>query len=254
MRVRWSERAAPANDYPAFRAYLELVFMYAGTRSLARDLERVPSPRQIEPGDLFVAVPGTRADGRAELSAFIVGARMPGFRVAARTELIRRQLERFLDFDGPRAAVMRDNAEWLRPLGAIELLRDVGKHFPMGYMLAKESVKTRVHGEGMSYTEFSYMLLQAFDFVQLAKLHGCRLQVGGSDQYGNIVKNDSKADKLDDQMPNWPAGNDATHAARNTRLGNRGISGFLEILLDHIQHQRCRSELRANGNRAQRVR
>ncbi|HEV2061534.1 MAG TPA: tyrosine--tRNA ligase, partial [Solirubrobacteraceae bacterium] len=84
-------------------------------------------------------------------------------------------------------AIYVNNREWLEPLTAIELLRDVGKHFPMGYMLAKESVRTRVHGEGMTFTEFSYMLLQAYDYLQLYDRYDCRLQVGGSDQWGNIT-------------------------------------------------------------------
>ena len=106
--------------------------------------------------------------------------------VAANTAAIREQLERFLDFDGPQAAVMRDNAEWLRPLGAIELLRDVGKHFTVNYMLAKESVKSRMEA-GISFTEFTYMLLQAYDFLQLHQRDGVALQVGGSDQWGNMT-------------------------------------------------------------------
>ena len=84
-------------------------------------------------------------------------------------------------------AIYVNNREWLEPLTAIELLRDVGKHFPMGYMLAKESVRTRVEGAGMTFTEFSYMLLQAYDYQQLYDRYDCRLQVGGSDQWGNIT-------------------------------------------------------------------
>jgi len=96
------------------------------------------------------------------------------------------QLARFLDFSGPAAAIMGDNAEWLLPLGAVEMLRDVGKHFTVNYMLAKESVKTRLEG-GISFTEFSYMLLQAYDYLQLHQRHGATLQIGGSDQWGNIT-------------------------------------------------------------------
>ena len=84
-------------------------------------------------------------------------------------------------------AIYENNREWLEPLTAIELLRDVGKHFPMGYMLGKESVRARVEGVGMTFTEFSYMLLQAFDYRQLYDRHRCRLQIGGSDQWGNIT-------------------------------------------------------------------
>ena len=99
---------------------------------------------------------------------------------------IRQQLERFLDFSNARAALMRNNAEWLMTLGAIEFMRDVGKHFTVNYMIAKDSVKSRLDA-GISYTEFSYMLLQAYDFLELYKREGARLQIGGSDQWGNIT-------------------------------------------------------------------
>ena len=99
---------------------------------------------------------------------------------------IRHQLERFLDFSGERGALMRNNAEWLMSLGAIEFMRDVGKHFTVNYMTAKDSVKSRLEA-GISYTEFSYMLLQAYDFLELHRREGVRLQVGGSDQWGNIT-------------------------------------------------------------------
>jgi tyrosyl-tRNA synthetase len=99
---------------------------------------------------------------------------------------IEKQLERFLDFTGPRAARMRDNAAWLRPLKAVEFMRDVGKHFTVNYMLAKDSVQSRIEG-GISFTEFSYMLLQAYDFLELNRREGVTLQMGGSDQWGNIT-------------------------------------------------------------------
>jgi len=100
------------------------------------------------------------------------------------------QLQRFLDFDcGDTSAVLTNNYEWLGRFGYIEFLRDIGKHVPLGVMLAKDSVRSRMQREdaGMSYTEFSYMLLQAFDFVHLYERFGCELQVGGSDQWGNIT-------------------------------------------------------------------
>jgi tyrosyl-tRNA synthetase len=102
---------------------------------------------------------------------------------------IRAQLSRLLDFDDSKTgAIMTNNADWTRGVGLLEFLRDYGKHLTINYMLAKDSVSSRISSEsGISYTEFSYMLLQAFDFVQLHRLHGCRLQVGGSDQYGNIT-------------------------------------------------------------------
>jgi tyrosyl-tRNA synthetase len=106
--------------------------------------------------------------------------------VAANAAGIRSQLERFLDFGGPSGARMVDNAEWLTQLAAIDFMRDVGKHFTVNYMLQKESVKGRMDA-GISFTEFSYMLLQAYDFLELHRRYGVTLQVGGSDQWGNIT-------------------------------------------------------------------
>jgi tyrosyl-tRNA synthetase len=99
---------------------------------------------------------------------------------------IRAQLERFVSFEGANAARVVNNADWLRPLHLMEFLRDVGKHFTVNYMLAKDSVKGRMEA-GISYTEFSYMLIQAYDFWHLWKAHRCELQMGGSDQWGNIT-------------------------------------------------------------------
>jgi tyrosyl-tRNA synthetase len=106
--------------------------------------------------------------------------------IEANSRAIEKQLEHFLDFTGPRAARMRDNAAWLRPLKAVEFMRDVGKHFTINYMLAKDSVQSRIEG-GISFTEFSYMLLQAYDFLELNRREGVTLQMGGSDQWGNIT-------------------------------------------------------------------
>ncbi|HET7553556.1 MAG TPA: tyrosine--tRNA ligase [Gemmatimonadaceae bacterium] len=106
--------------------------------------------------------------------------------VEANTRAIRSQLERFLDFSGTHGAIMRDNAEWLLGLGAVEFMRDVGKHFTVNYMLQKESVKSRMEA-GISYTEFSYMLLQSYDYLELHRREGATLQIGGSDQWGNIT-------------------------------------------------------------------
>lgn len=107
--------------------------------------------------------------------------------VAENTERQRRQFERFLTFapsDG--GGLMVDNAAWLAPLRLVDFLRDVGKHFTLAYMLQKEAVKTRLEA-GISYAEFSYMLLQAYDFFQLHERYGCEMQMGGSDQWGNIT-------------------------------------------------------------------
>ena len=98
------------------------------------------------------------------------------------------QMRRFLDFDGPQGAVLLNNLDWMQDFSYLHFLRDVGKNFPIGAMLGKESVRSRLESEaGLSYTEFSYMLLQAFDFVHLARNHGCLIQAGGSDQWGNIT-------------------------------------------------------------------
>jgi len=102
---------------------------------------------------------------------------------------IRAQLEPFLDFNAPRnPARIVNNADWLRPIDVLSFLRDVGKHFTVNYMIAKDSVKRRLESEdGISFTEFSYMLLMAYDFVVLHDRFGCTLQMGGSDQWGNIT-------------------------------------------------------------------
>ncbi len=102
---------------------------------------------------------------------------------------IRGQLERFLDFSGANAAVMVNNNDWLGEFPLIDFLRDVGKHFSINVMMNRESVRQRINDRehGMSFTEFSYSLLQAYDFLHLYRTHNCRLQIGGSDQWGNIV-------------------------------------------------------------------
>lgn len=94
----------------------------------------------------------------------------------------------FLDFDGPNAAIMVDNADWLDKLGYIEFLRDIGKHFTINKMIQLESVKRRIEREQpMTFLEFNYTLLQSYDYLELNRRHGCRLQLGGSDQWGNIL-------------------------------------------------------------------
>ena len=107
-------------------------------------------------------------------------------------EAIKRQLAKFLDFDSdaPNAAEMVNNYDWMKPFSFLDFIRDVGKHITVNYMMAKDSVKKRLSGEsqqGMSFTEFSYQLCQGYDFLHLYKEKGCRLQLGGSDQWGNIT-------------------------------------------------------------------
>ena len=103
-------------------------------------------------------------------------------------ERIRGQLERFVEFDdSPTGALVVNNLDWTGGQTTLEFLRDVGKHFSINVMLARDTVKRRLAADGMSYTEFSYLLLQSQDYLQLFRRHGCRLQIGGSDQWGNIV-------------------------------------------------------------------
>jgi tyrosyl-tRNA synthetase len=100
---------------------------------------------------------------------------------------IQTQIERLLDFSGPNAAQIVNNLEWTAPLSTLEFLRDVGKHFSLNRMLDKESVSARLQGPGISFTEFSYQVLQALDYLELFRRYGCRLQTGGSDQWGNLT-------------------------------------------------------------------
>jgi tyrosyl-tRNA synthetase len=113
---------------------------------------------------------------------------LPVEEIDRNAEAIRRQAARFLDFEGaqPNAARMLNNADWLRGLSLMEFLRDTGKHLTLGFMLQKESVRNRLE-TGISYTEFSYMAIQAYDFWHLFRTEQCELQIGGSDQWGNIT-------------------------------------------------------------------
>jgi tyrosyl-tRNA synthetase len=102
--------------------------------------------------------------------------------------LIQRQVQPFLDFDGDNAALLVNNLDWTAPMSALDLLRDIGKHFRVNTMLRKDAVATRLNSsEGISYTEFSYQILQGLDYLQLFREHGCTLQTGGQDQWGNLT-------------------------------------------------------------------
>ena len=128
----------------------------------------------------MIGDPSGKTDERQLLSKETLEANVAG---------IRKQLGHFLDFSGPNAAVLVNNLDWMHGFSFLDFLRDVGKNFPINVMLTKDSVKSRLErtDTGLSYTEFSYMLLQAYDFVHLAKSHDCVLQIGGSDQWGNIT-------------------------------------------------------------------
>lgn len=108
--------------------------------------------------------------------------------VAEWVERIKGQLAGFLDFEGiPNSALMANNLDWTKNLSAIDFLRDIGKHFSVNQMLARDSVASRLESGGISYTEFSYQVMQAYDYLELNRRLGCTLQIGGSDQWGNIV-------------------------------------------------------------------
>ncbi|MEU6365992.1 tyrosine--tRNA ligase [Streptomyces sp. NPDC046931] len=108
--------------------------------------------------------------------------------VAGWVARLRGQIEKFLDFEGPHAATMVNNLDWTQGLSAIDFLRDIGKHFRVNKMISKEAVSRRLHSDaGISYTEFSYQILQGMDFLELYRRYGCTLQTGGSDQWGNLT-------------------------------------------------------------------
>ncbi len=128
----------------------------------------------------MIGDPSGKSEERQLLPEEVIEANVAG---------LKRQLERFLDFSGSNAAIMTNNADWTRGVSYLSWLREVGKYFTVNYMLNKESVRRRIEDrvQGISYTEFSYMLIQANDFLQLYDRYGCRLQVGGNDQWGNIT-------------------------------------------------------------------
>ena len=121
--------------------------------------------------------------------------------IAGWVEKIRGQVAPFLSFDGANAAIMANNYDWFGGMGALEFLRDIGKHFSVNAMIKKEAVQQRINrdDQGISYTEFSYSLLQGYDFAELNRRHGCVLQIGGSDQWGNITAGTDLTRRLNQQ-------------------------------------------------------
>jgi tyrosyl-tRNA synthetase len=118
--------------------------------------------------------------------------------VAEWVEKLSKQASRFLDFSGSNKAILVNNLDWTAPLSAIDFLREVGKHFRVGKMLSKEAVSARLNSEhGISYTEFSYQILQGFDFLELFRRHNCTLQLGGSDQWGNLTSGSDLIHKVE---------------------------------------------------------
>lgn len=127
----------------------------------------------------MIGDPSGKSDERTLLTADALQKNVDG---------LRKQMTGFLDFEGDNPVQMVNNFDWMNGFTYLEFLRDIGKNFPVNVMMSKDSVKSRLAGDtGISYTEFSYMLLQAYDFVHLNQAHGCELQVGGSDQWGNIT-------------------------------------------------------------------
>ena len=164
-----------------------------------------PTARSLQVGNLVPLLALRRAQLHGHRPVVVVGGATgligdPSGRAGERTlqdaatiaewvESIRGQVARFIDLEGTAAGRVVNNLDWTRNVGVIDFLRDVGKHFSVNAMTQRDSVRTRLarDGEGISYTEFSYMLLQAHDFLQLARRYDCTVQLGGSDQWGNIV-------------------------------------------------------------------
>ncbi len=142
-------------------------------------------------GTTMLGDPSFKDEARKLLSVEDIDSNLAG---------IRRVFSKFLDFDGGRA-IMANNADWLRHLNYVEFLRDVGRHFSVNRMLSFDSVKLRLDREqSLSFLEFNYMILQAYDFVELYRRHGCILQMGGSDQWGNIVNGIDLGRRLEDRQ------------------------------------------------------
>jgi tyrosyl-tRNA synthetase len=194
--LRWRGVLAQTTDEAALRAALDAgpVTFYVGFD---------PTAPSLHMGSLLQLVTARRLQDAGHRPLVLVGGstgligdpKMAGERVlndpsvvAGWVERIKAQVAPFVDLEGPSAAVIVDNLDWTAPMSAIDFLRDVGKHFRVGRMLAKEAVAARMASdEGISFTEFSYQILQAMDYLELFRRYGCTLQQGGSDQWGNIT-------------------------------------------------------------------
>ena len=207
--------ATPSSSLPPMLADLNnrgLIALSTGLPGLAADLEAGPltgyvgfdpTAPSLHIGNLVQLLTMRRIQQAGNRPLMLVGGatgligdpRMSGERVlnsadvvAGWVERIRRQVEHYVDFDGEFAARMVNNLDWTAELDAISFLRDVGKHFRMGRMLAKETVSARLNSDdGLSFTEFSYQILQGMDFLELYRRYDCTLQTGGSDQWGNLT-------------------------------------------------------------------
>ncbi|MDQ1747057.1 MAG: tyrosyl-tRNA synthetase, partial [Frankiaceae bacterium] len=194
--LAWRGLTAQTTDLDALRADLAsgVVTLYAGFDPTAPSLHAgnlmpLLTLRRFQQAGHRPIVLGGGATGMIG-DPRDVGERtmQPAETVAAWTDRIRAQLERFVEFGtGSTAALAVNNLDWTADLPVLTFLRDVGKHFSVNVMIARETVKARLESSGISYTEFSYLLLQSMDYLELFRRHGCRLQVGGSDQWGNIL-------------------------------------------------------------------
>jgi tyrosyl-tRNA synthetase len=194
--LRWRGVLAQSTDEDALRAALDAgpVTFYVGFD---------PTAPSLHMGNLVQLVTARRLQEAGHTPLLLVGGstglvgdpRMSGERVLNDPEVvaswvsrIAEQVRPFVSFEGPNAARLVNNLDWTAPMSAIEFLRDVGKHFRVGRMLAKEAVSARMSSEeGISFTEFSYQILQGMDYLELFRRYGCTLQTGGSDQWGNIT-------------------------------------------------------------------
>ncbi|MFZ5872287.1 MAG: tyrosine--tRNA ligase [Actinomycetota bacterium] len=193
--LRWRGLVAESTDEVALREALDAgpMTFYVGFDPTARSLHvghlvQVLTARRLQlaghrPVALVGGATGLIGDPKASGERTLNDPDV----VAAWVDRIRGQVEPFLDFTGPNAALMVNNLDWTGSLSAIELLRDIGKHFSVNRMLDREAVAARLATTGISYTEFSYVLLQSNDYLELHRRHGCSLQLGGSDQWGNIT-------------------------------------------------------------------
>ncbi|MET3805439.1 tyrosyl-tRNA synthetase [Nakamurella sp. UYEF19] len=194
--LHWRGLIAQSTDEPELAAALS-----AGPVSFYGGFD--PTARSLHIGNLVLLLTMRRIQEAGHRPLGLVGGatgligdpRMSGERVLNGPEVvaqwvaqIQSQVEKYLDFTGPFAARIVNNLDWTAPMSAIDFLRDVGKHFRMGRMLSKEIVSARLHSdEGLSFTEFSYQILQGMDFLELHRRYGCVLQVGGNDQWGNLT-------------------------------------------------------------------
>jgi tyrosyl-tRNA synthetase len=192
--LQWRGLLQNSTDLPQLRAHLAAgpVTFYAGFDPTAPSLQvgnlvQILTARRLQlaghrPLLLVGGATGLIGDPKAEGERLLNDSSV----VAGWVQKIRRQVEPFFDFAGTNAATMVNNLDWTGPLSAVEFLRDIGKHFPVNQMLSREVVKSRLEA-GISFTEFAYQILQSNDFYELNRRHGCTVQHGGSDQWGNII-------------------------------------------------------------------